>query len=31
VTFRWVKGHSGHPMNDLVDVLAVEASHQDAG
>jgi ribonuclease HI len=31
VTFRWVKGHSGHPMNDLVDLLAVEASHQSAG
>ncbi len=28
VTFRWVKGHSGHPMNDRVDLLAVEASHQ---
>jgi ribonuclease HI len=27
VTFRWVKGHSGHPGNDLVDQLAVEASH----
>jgi ribonuclease HI len=27
VTFRWVKGHSGHPMNDRVDLLAVEASH----
>jgi ribonuclease HI len=27
VDFRWVKGHSGHPMNDLVDRLAVEASH----
>ena len=26
VTFRWVKGHSGDPMNDLVDLLAVEAS-----
>ena len=25
VTFRWVKGHSGDPMNDLVDALAVEA------
>lgn len=23
---RWVKGHSGDPMNDLVDRLAVEAS-----
>lgn len=27
VTFRWVKGHSGDPMNDLVDQLAVTASH----
>ncbi len=27
VAFRWVKGHSGHPMNDLVDQLAVAASH----
>lgn len=26
VTFRWVKGHSGDPMNDLVDALAVEQS-----
>jgi ribonuclease HI len=25
VTFRWVKGHSGDPMNDLVDRLAVDA------
>jgi ribonuclease HI len=25
VDFRWVKGHSGHPMNDMVDRLAVEA------
>jgi ribonuclease HI len=25
-TFRWVKGHSGDTMNDLVDRLAVEAS-----
>jgi ribonuclease HI len=24
--FRWVKGHSGNPMNDLVDRLAVVAS-----
>jgi ribonuclease HI len=31
VTFRWVKGHSGHPMNDLVDRLAVQASHQQGG
>ena len=25
VTFRWVKGHSGDRMNDLVDTLAVAA------
>lgn len=25
ITFRWVKGHSGDPMNDLVDRLAVAA------
>jgi ribonuclease HI len=25
VRFRWVKGHSGDPMNDLVDRLAVDA------
>lgn len=24
--FEWVKGHSGDPMNDLVDALAVGAS-----
>ena len=24
--FRWVKGHSGDPMNDLVDQLAVAAA-----
>jgi len=26
VSFRWVKGHSGDPMNDVVDRLAVEAA-----
>jgi ribonuclease HI len=26
VTFRWVKGHSGDPLNDLVDEMAVAAS-----
>lgn len=26
VRFRWVKGHSGDPMNDLVDGLAVQAA-----
>ena len=26
VAFRWVKGHSTDPMNDLVDRLAVEAA-----
>jgi ribonuclease HI len=26
VTFRWVKGHSDDPANDLVDRLAVEAA-----
>lgn len=26
VSFRWVKGHNGDVMNDLVDRLAVEAS-----
>jgi ribonuclease HI len=25
VAFEWVKGHSGHPMNDFVDRLAVAA------
>jgi ribonuclease HI len=25
VSWGWVKGHSGHPMNDLVDALAVAA------
>ncbi|HEY7987995.1 MAG TPA: hypothetical protein VIE19_02175 [Lapillicoccus sp.] len=26
VTFRWVKGHSGDTMNDVVDGLAVAQS-----
>jgi ribonuclease HI len=25
ITFRWVRGHTGDPMNELVDVLAVAA------
>jgi ribonuclease HI len=31
VTFAWVKGHSGDPMNDLVDRLAVNASQRGVG
>ena len=31
VRFRWVKGHSGDPMNDLVDRLAVEAAATQRG
>ena len=31
VTFCWVKGHSGDPMNDLVDRLAVEAAVTQEG
>jgi len=30
VSFEWVKGHSGHPMNDLVDELAVAAAQRSA-
>jgi ribonuclease HI len=29
--FRWVKGHSADPMNDLVDRLAVEAATTQRG
>jgi len=31
VVFRWVKGHSGDAMNDLVDRLAVEAATLQRG
>jgi uncharacterized phage-like protein YoqJ len=31
VTFRWVKGHSDDPVNDLVDRLAVEAARTQTG
>ncbi|MHB1138968.1 MAG: ribonuclease H family protein [Microthrixaceae bacterium] len=31
VTFDWVKGHGGDPMNDLVDRLAVAAAHVQHG
>ena len=31
LSFRWVKGHSGDVMNDLVDRLAVEAALTQAG
>ncbi len=26
IAFHWVKGHSGHEMNDFVDALAVAAA-----
>jgi ribonuclease HI len=28
VTFQWVKGHAGHPENELCDQLAMAALHQ---
>ena len=31
VTFTWVKGHGGDPLNELVDQLAVEASLTQRG
>jgi uncharacterized phage-like protein YoqJ len=31
IRFRWVKGHSGDPMNDLVDRLAVAAARAQEG
>jgi len=31
LSFRWVKGHGGDPMNDLVDRLAVEACTSQCG
>ena len=31
VAFKWVKGHSGDTMNDLVDRLAVEAALTQTG
>jgi ribonuclease HI len=31
VRFRWVKGHSSDPMNDLVDRLAVAAAATQSG
>jgi ribonuclease HI len=31
ITFTWVKGHSGDPMNDFVDALATEAADLQRG
>ncbi|OGQ99470.1 MAG: ribonuclease HI [Deltaproteobacteria bacterium RIFOXYD12_FULL_57_12] len=29
ITFRWVRGHAGNPLNERCDELAVAASYQD--
>ena len=29
ITFKWVKGHAGHPMNERCDELAVDSARQD--
>lgn len=29
VTFEWVKGHAGHPMNERCDILATTAADGD--
>jgi ribonuclease HI len=29
VTFKWVKGHAGHPMNERCDELAVASARRD--
>jgi ribonuclease HI len=26
VTYHWVKGHNGHPMNERCDILATTAA-----
>lgn len=31
IRFRWVKGHAGDPMNEMVDRLAVEAAASQRG
>jgi len=31
VRFSWVKGHSGDPMNEFVDVLATDAADSQRG
>lgn len=30
VSFRWIRGHNGHPLNELCDRLAVAASQQSS-